>query len=102
MEYLPFTIAWSFPVRSLAGSPSDLDYCKTFCGTEDALCDSQNGKCVCNPEITDTTPPFRINRRSLSSQCQDDNMCKKYWCHRADSYCDDGACICHPCSPRDF
>ncbi|KAK1425536.1 hypothetical protein QVD17_20889 [Tagetes erecta] len=93
-------------MQSPVGSPRELDYCKTFCGAEDAFCDSQNGSCICNPRITGTpvawVQAFRINRRSLSSQCQNDNMCKKYWCRRADSYCDDGACVCHPCGPSHF
>ncbi|KAK9051155.1 hypothetical protein SSX86_027781 [Deinandra increscens subsp. villosa] len=103
--YASYKIAWSLRIESPAGSLREVDYCKMFCGTEDAFCDSRNGNCVCNPGITDAPPPqvqFGINRRSLSSQCQNDDMCKKYWCHRADSYCDDGACICHPCGPRDF
>ncbi|KAF5762086.1 hypothetical protein HanRHA438_Chr16g0783231 [Helianthus annuus] len=106
MEYLHIKIGlltFFLICQAWPGSSSKLEYCKTFCGTQDAFCDSRNGNCVCNPGIVDASPPHvpvGINRRSLSSQCQNDDMCKNYWCHRDDSYCDDGACICHPCGPR--
>ncbi|KAL8268840.1 hypothetical protein R6Q59_002638 [Mikania micrantha] len=87
--------------QALAGIQRE-DYCNKFCGTKDAYCDSRHGKCICNAGITYASVAFGNNRIPLSSQCHDDKICRKYWCRRADSYCDDGACICHPCRPRHF
>ncbi|KAL8227673.1 hypothetical protein R6Q57_015257 [Mikania cordata] len=88
--------------QALAGIQREDDYCNKFCGTKDAYCDSMHGKCICIAGITYASVAFGINRIPLSSQCHDDKICRKYWCRRADSYCDDGACICHPCRPRHF
>ncbi|KAF5762088.1 hypothetical protein HanXRQr2_Chr16g0772771 [Helianthus annuus] len=105
MEYLHIKISLLtifLICQAWPGSSSELEYCKKFCGTDNAFCDSENGHCICNPGMTDSPPrvPFGIDRRSLSSQCYNDDMCKEIWCHRHDSYCDSGACICHPCAPR--
>ncbi|GKA66502.1 hypothetical protein Tco_0766310 [Tanacetum coccineum] len=98
-------IAWSYvtPVPSPSPnnceeSPPKPDYCTEFCGTEDSLCDTSIGKCICHPGIP--TIPRHSVQRSLSWHCDDDELCKKQWCHREDSYCSsDGECICYPCGP---
>ncbi|KAL8249691.1 hypothetical protein R6Q59_000454 [Mikania micrantha] len=112
MEYLRFKIAllliiflfvpaWSYAPNSPSPSPSNPDYCTSFCGTEDALCDTNNGNCICYPGILKLPQPnVPFKRRSLLWHCQNDDICKNYWCDNQDSYCDDGACICHPCGPK--
>nr|GEV46574.1 hypothetical protein CTI12_AA089470 [Tanacetum cinerariifolium] len=83
-------------------SPQTPDYdCTRYCGTEDSICDTSTGTCICHPGIPmipRQSVPFSIGRRLLWG-CQDDEICKKHWCHSENSYCDGGQCICHPCGP---
>ncbi|KAL8229910.1 hypothetical protein R6Q57_014810 [Mikania cordata] len=113
MEYLIFQISittilfsqvCSYITLSPSGLPSNtnLDYCTKFCETEDSLCDTINGRCICHPGILHIPQPnIPFKRRSLLWFCQNDDICKK-WCYSDDSYCDDGVCICHPCGEIAF